>query len=273
MKKVQYLAFGALAAALALSSCGVSNTIDDDTLVVGADSTPHSLILEQARPAIEKAGYKLEIVTLGDWTQYNPKTISGEFDANYFQHDVYLQGYLEDSDQSGVLTGVAKIHYEYFGIYKGTKTSLDELEDGDSIILPLDNSNQDRALKLLAANGLVTLSGDPGSNDLYSTDEVTSPYVLTPISAELLAANLSSAAVGVINCNYALVGFGDTIKDHLITTEVTDDETLSDYGNEIVVKSENAEKPIIKALVSAITSDVIREYIEDTFGGVVVPLF
>jgi D-methionine transport system substrate-binding protein len=273
MKKIQYLAFGALAAVLAISSCGASNTIDDDTLVVGADSTPHSLILEQTRSAIEEAGYKLEIVTLGDWTQYNPKTISGEFDANYFQHDVYLQGYLKETDQTGVLTSVAKIHYEYFGIYKGTKTSLDGLQGGDSIILPLDSSNQDRALKLLAANDLVTLPDDPGDDGLYSTDEVESPYVLTLISAELLAANLSSAAIGVINCNYALVAFGDTLKDRLITAEVADETTKSDYGNEIVVRSENADKPIIETLVDALTSDTIREYIENSLGGVVVPLF
>ena len=111
-------------------STGVYAKDDDKTITVAASATPHAEILEEAKPLLEKEGYELEVTVFDDYVRPNEVVESGEFDANYFQHIPYLDQFNEEKGTH--LVNAGGIHYEPFGIYPGTKDSLDDLEDGDT---------------------------------------------------------------------------------------------------------------------------------------------
>ena len=143
-------------------STGVYAKDDDKTITVAASATPHAEILEEAKPLLEKEGYELEVTVFDDYVRPNEVVESGEFDANYFQHIPYLDQFNEEKGTH--LVNAGGIHYEPFGIYPGTKDSLDDLEDGDSIAVPNDTTNEARALLLLQDNGIITLKDGAGLN-------------------------------------------------------------------------------------------------------------
>ena len=128
---------------------------DAKTIKVAASATPHAEILEQAKSILKKEGYQLEVTVFDDYVQPNEVVESGEFDANYFQHVPYLESFNEEKGTH--LVDAGDIHYEPFGIYPGTKKSLDEISEGDKIAVPNDTTNEARALLLLQDNGIITL--------------------------------------------------------------------------------------------------------------------
>ena len=194
---------------------------------------------------------------------------SGEFDANYFQHIPYLNSFNEEKGTH--LVNAGGIHYEPFGIYPGTKASLDEVADGDSIAVPNDTTNEARALLLLQDNGLITLKDDAGLEATVN-DIVDNPYNLEIV--ELEAAQVprvvGEVAFVVLNGNYALEAGYSVAKDS-IAYESTDSEAAKTYVNVIAVKEENENSAKIKALVEALKSDAIKTYINDTYDGAVIP--
>lgn len=124
---------------------------DKGTITVAASATPHAEILEQAKKILADEGWDLEIKVFSDYVQPNLVVESGEFDANYFQHIPYLNSFNEEKGTH--LVNAGGIHYEPFGIYPGTKSSLDDIADGDTIAVPNDTTNEARALLLLQDNG------------------------------------------------------------------------------------------------------------------------
>ena len=194
---------------------------------------------------------------------------SGEFDANYFQHIPYLNSFNEEKGTH--LVNAGGIHYEPFGIYPGTKASLDEVADGDSIAVPNDTTNEARALLLLQDNGLITLKDDAGLEATVN-DIVDNPYNLEIV--ELEAAQVprvvGEVAFVVLNGNYALEAGYSVAKDS-IAYESTDSEAAKTYVNVIAVKEGNENSAKIKALVEALKSDAIKTYINDTYDGAVIP--
>ncbi|MDD6616340.1 MAG: MetQ/NlpA family ABC transporter substrate-binding protein, partial [Lachnospiraceae bacterium] len=150
------LSLAVSAAAAPLAVCAE----EDKTITVAASATPHAEILEQAKPLLEEQGWELEVTVFDDYIQPNLVVESGDFDANYFQHIPYLENF--NKEQGTHLVNAGGIHYEPFGIYPGTKSSLDELEEGDTIAVPNDTTNEARALLLLEANGVITLKEGAG---------------------------------------------------------------------------------------------------------------
>ena len=130
------------------------------TITVAASPTPHAEILAEAAKVLAKEGWELKVTEFEDYVQPNLVVYSGEIDANYFQHKPYLDNFNEENGTK--LVSVAGIHYEPFGIYPGTKKSLDELADGDTIAVPNDTTNEARALLLLQDNGLIKLKDGAG---------------------------------------------------------------------------------------------------------------
>ena len=161
-KKIITLSLTAALAIGALTANGVIVSADAEkgTIKVAASATPHAEILEEAKPILEKEGWDLEVTVFDDYVQPNLVVESGDFDANYFQHIPYLENF--NKEQGTHLVNAGGIHYEPFGIYPGTKKTLDELEDGDTIAVPNDTTNEARALLLLQDNGVITLKDGAG---------------------------------------------------------------------------------------------------------------
>lgn len=242
---------------------------DSKVIKIAASSTPHAEILEKAKPILAEKGYDLQITEFQDYVQPNEVVESGEFDANYFQHEPYLNSFNEEKGTHLVIVG--KIHYEPFGIYPGTKSSLSDISDGDTIAIPNDTTNEARALLLLQDNGIITLKDGAGLTATVN-DVVDNPYnvELLELEAAQIARVKDENAYVVLNGNYALEA-GFSVGKDSIAYELSDSEAAKTYVNVIVVKEGNENDEGIKALVEVLESDEIQNYINDTYDGAVVP--
>ena len=269
MKK---LITAALTGALVLGTVGTTVVFaddDDKTITVAASETPHSEILEQAKPILEKEGYDLEVTVFDDYVQPNEVVESGDFDANYFQHIPYLDSFNEEKGTH--LVNAGGIHYEPFGIYPGTKASLDDLEDGDTIAVPNDTTNEARALLLLQDNGIITLKDGAGLEATVNDIEENPHNVeIVELAAEQVARVADETAYIVLNGNYALQAGYSVAKDAL-AYEKSDSEAAKTYVNVIAVKEGNENSDKIKALVAALKSDEIKDFINEKYDGAVIP--
>ena len=278
------LAFALIFAAAALSACGSAPAAaataaptaaaDDKTITVGASATPHAEILEQVKAALAAEGYTLNIVTYDDYVLPNKALADGEIDANYFQHQPYLDSY--NKENSTTLVSAAKIHYEPFGIYGNGITDLKKLAAGATIIIPADDSNETRALLLLQQEGLIALNDGvtaaTGATTLDIKDD--GGYDIQTVQANTVAAQLKNSNAGsiaVINGNYALAA-GLKIAAALATEDASGDAAQT-YANIIAVRSGDENSPKIQALVKALKTDAVRDYINNTYNGAVVALF
>ena len=267
MKKL--VSFG-LSLALAASALSMTAFAEEDkTITVAASATPHAEILEQAKPLLEEQGWDLEVTVFDDYVQPNLVVESGDFDANYFQHIPYLENFNEE--QGTHLVNAGGIHYEPFGIYPGTKASLDELEDGDVIAVPNDTTNEARALLLLEANGVIKLKEDAGlTATVKDIEENPKNVEIQELEAAQVPRVKDEVAFVVLNGNYALEAGFSVAKD-AIAYETSDSEAAKTYVNVIAVKEGNEDSDAIKALVSVLKSDEIKQYINDTYDGAVIP--
>ena len=267
MKKL--VSFG-LSLALAASALSVTAFAEEDkTITVAASATPHAEILEQAKPLLEEQGWDLEVTVFDDYVQPNLVVESGDFDANYFQHIPYLENFNEE--QGTHLVNAGGIHYEPFGIYPGTKASLDELEDGDVIAVPNDTTNEARALLLLEANGVIKLKEDAGlTATVKDIEENPKNVEIQELEAAQVPRVKDEVAFVVLNGNYALEAGFSVAKD-AIAYETSDSEAAKTYVNVIAVKEGNEDSDAIKALVSVLKSDEIKQYINDNYNGGVIP--
>lgn len=231
MKKLLAVVLTGAFVVSALAGCGKSTSADDKVIKVAASATPHAEILEQAKPLLEAKGYDLQVTVFDDYVQPNEVVESGDFDANYFQHIPYLESFNEEKGTH--LVNAGGIHYEPFGIYPGTKASLDELADGDSIAVPNDTTNEARALLLLQDNGIITLKEGAGLT-ATKNDIVENPYNVDIV--ELEAAQVprvkDEVAFMVLNGNYALEAGFSVAKD-AIAYEKADSEAAKTYVNVI----------------------------------------
>ena len=269
MKKLLAVVLTGAFVVSALAGCGKSTSADDKVIKVAASATPHAEILEQAKPLLEAKGYDLQVTVFDDYVQPNEVVESGDFDANYFQHIPYLESFNEEKGTH--LVNAGGIHYEPFGIYPGTKASLDELADGDSIAVPNDTTNEARALLLLQDNGIITLKEGAGLT-ATKNDIVENPYNVDIV--ELEAAQVprvkDEVAFMVLNGNYVLEAGFSVAKD-AIAYEKADSEAAKTYVNVIAVKEGNENSDKIKALVEVLTSQEIKDYINNTYDGAVIP--
>ncbi len=267
MKKILslVLAFALAFTALAFVSCGET---DDKTIRVGASPSPHAEILAVAKDVLADQGYTLEIVEFNDYIIPNTSVESGELDANYFQHIPYLNSFNEENGTH--LVSVLNVHYEPLGIYAGKTSSLAELQDGATIAIPNDTTNEARALLLLEANGLITLREGAGLNaTVLDIESNPHNYDIQELVAEQVPLALPDVDIAVINGNYALTNeLGEAL-----VYESADSDAAETYINVLVVKEGNENLDKIQALVEALSSDEVREYIVDTFGEAVVPVF
>jgi D-methionine transport system substrate-binding protein len=269
---------------LALSGCGKTETTDEaatdatqaelEVIKVGASATPHAEILEQVSDVLAEEGYKLDIVVYDDYILPNTALEDGELDANYFQHTPYLVNF--NAENGTHLTSAALIHYEPFGIYGNGVSDLSELKEGASIVIPADGSNETRALLLLAQEGLIELPEGANATDGVTTLDVVDDhgYKITAVQAETVAAQLANSdegSIAVVNGNYALAA-GLNIADALAVEDASGDAAQT-YANIVAVREGEENSAKTQALVKALQSEKVKEYIANTYNGAVVAIF
>ena len=271
-----------LALCLSLAACGGSDTAADDsaaddtssddtaetvTLTVAASPTPHAVILNACVDILAEQGIELVVNEYSDYTMPNLAVEDGDEDANYFQHLPYLDEFNESNGTH--LVSVAGVHIEPMGVYAGQTASLEEIPDGAVIGVPSDATNEGRALLLLESLGLIKLDD---STNLTATPNniVENPKNLEfmEMEAAQLPSSLPDLDLAVINSNYAL-GAGLNPTTDALAIESSD----SPYVNVLVVKEGNENNEAIQALVEALHSDTIRDFINEEFDGAVVPAF
>ena len=266
---------GCSASSTASSSSSASSSTTDKVIKVGATSVPHAEILNNVvKDVLKDAGWTLEVTEFTDYVTPNTALEEGSLDANYFQTLTYMN---DQNTKNGLhLVATVGVHIEPMGIYSSKLTNISDLKDGDSIGVPNDSDNLDRALRLLVQKGLLN---DPKSTDYVSEttfngNDALNPhkYVITPVEAAQVARSIDDFAVAVVNGNYALEAKLPTTHPAL-TIEDFDTQAKINRTNFIVVKSGSETSEKIKALDAAITSDKVAKYIEDTYKGSVITSF
>ena len=240
------------------------------TLKVGATPAPHAEILEVVKEILAQQGITLDIVVFNDYIQPNTAVEDGSLDANYFQHITYMNAFNASDGTHPV--SAAEIHYEPFGLYAGKTASLDALADGAQIAVPNDTTNEARALLLLQQEGLITLKEGAGIT-ATKADIAENPKNLdiVELEASQLPVRLADVDMAVINGNYA-IDAGLKVADAL-AVEAADGEAATAYVNVLTVKEGRESDPAIQALVEALQSQEVKDYIETTYEGAVVPVF
>ncbi|MBR4278045.1 MAG: transporter substrate-binding domain-containing protein [Lachnospiraceae bacterium] len=239
-----------------------------ETIKIAASPVPHAEILGKAAEILKDYGYELDIVEFEDYVQPNLVVESGEFDANYMEHIPYLNSFNEE--QGTHIVNAGGIHYEPFGIYPGTKSSLSDIADGDTVALPNDTTNEARALLLLQDNGIITLKDGAGLTATVN-DIVENPYNIefVELEAAQVARVVDEVSYVVLNGNYALEA-GYSVGKDSIAYEASDSIAAKTYVNIIGVLEGNENADKIKALVTVLRSDDIKKFIEDTYDGAVI---
>ncbi len=253
----------ALVLALALiASVGVASAATK--LVIGASSTPHAEILEAAKPILEEKGIELEIIIFDDYVQPNLQLESGDLDANYFQHIPYLEDF--NASNGTHLVSAGAVHYEPMGIYAGKSSDLANIPDGATIAVPNDTTNESRALTLLQAQGIITLSAEAGQT-ATALDIAENPHniEIVEVEAAQVPRQLADVDFGVINSNYALQAGPD-----VVGTAIAVEGTEVAYPNIVAIR-EGDDREELKTLVEVLQSDDIVNFITETYGTAVVP--
>lgn len=251
-----------------LTGCGkkeAANTEDKKTIVIGATAEPHAQILEQVKPILEKKGYTLEIKVFNDYALLNPSIEDGQLDANFFQHVPYLEEF--NKKKGTKLTYTAKVHLEPMGVYSQKIKDLKELKDGATVAVPNDPTNEARALRLLAREGIIKLKDQELLTKLDITEN-PKKIEIKELDAAQLPRTLTDVDAAVINTNYALPAGLNPTKDALAI-----EDKDSPYANVIAVKEENKDKAYIKALSEAVNTPEIKKYIEEQYKGAIIPSF
>lgn len=254
---------------------GGNNAADGDNVIkIGATSTPHGEILEFVKDKLAEQGYDLQITIYDDYVLPDKAVADGELDANYYQHTPYLNSFNEANGTD--LVSVASIHYEPFGLYANGIASVANIPEGATIVIPADDSNETRALLLLAQEGLITLPEGANALDGVKTLDIVDDhgFNITTVQADTVAAQFANAGDGslaVINGNYALAA-GLKIADAIASEDASGDAAQT-YANIVAVKSGNENLPKIQALVSALETDEVKDFIAENYNGAVVAIF
>ena len=241
---------------------------EDKVIKVGACVTPHAEILEQIKDNLAEEGWTLEIVEYNDYVLPNTALEDGDLDANYFQHKPYLDDF--NAENGTHIVTLAAVHFEPMGVYAGKSSDLSNVPDGATIAVPNDTTNEARALLLLEAQGLIKLKDGVGIEaTVLDIEENTHNIEIQELEAAQVAKSIQDVDFAVINGNYAI----EAGLDSAIAVEAADSLAAETYANYVCVKDgeENSEKS--QALKNAILTQEVKDYINNTYSGAVVPVF
>ncbi|MFD0617651.1 MetQ/NlpA family ABC transporter substrate-binding protein [Paenibacillus sp. GCM10027629] len=278
MKKWLITLTAVLAFAVIAAGCGEKNSAssgeesngskqETTTLTVGATAVPHAEILNFLKPMLEKEGVTLEVKEFTDYVQPNVQVFEKQLDANFFQHQPYLDQMNKDRNMD--LVSVVGVHLEPIGAYSKKIKSVDELKDGATIAIPNDASNGARALLLLQKQGLIELAEGKVA-DATIRDITKNPKNLNfkELEAAMLPRVLDEFDAAIINTNYALQAELSPTKDSLFI-EGSD----SPYTNILVARPDNKDSDAMKKLAAALHSPELKKFIAEKYGEAVLPAF
>lgn len=276
MKKSFWAMLG-LAATLLLSGCGGGGGDTpapsggdklNATIKVGATPVPHAEILEEIKPDLQEKGVTLEIVEFNDYVQPNIALNDKELDANFFQHEPYLNDFVKEHTEMKI-KNAGGVHVEPMGIYSSKIKKLDEIPFGGTVSIPNDATNGGRALLLLHKADVITLRA--GVSEMATVQDIISNnYDLTiqEIEAAQLPRTLDDVDISVINTNFAMNANLNPMNDALFMEDKT-----SPYVNIVVVRDGDENRPEIKALLETLRSDKVKNFINEKYKGAIVPAF
>ncbi|WP_285418780.1 MetQ/NlpA family ABC transporter substrate-binding protein [Pseudomonas sp. efr-133-TYG-5] len=239
----------------------------DETLTVAATPVPHAEILEFVKPALAKAGVDLKVKVFTDYIQPNVQVAEKRLDANFFQHQPYLDEFNKAKGTS--LVAVTGVHLEPLGAYSSKIKDLKDLPGGANVVIPNDATNGGRALLLLAKAGLITLK-DP-SNILSTVKDIAQnpkDLKIRELEAATIPRVLTQVDLALINTNYALEAKLDPSKDALVI-EGND----SPYVNILVSRADNKDSDAMQKLAAALHSPEVKKFITEKYKGAVLPAF
>lgn len=265
-----------LALALVLTSCAkkegkkedgqrTTNT-ENKKVVIGVSPAPHKEIAEKAKEILAKEGIELEIKEFDDYVTPNTSLQEKDIDLNFYQHIPYLDNF--NKERGTKIVSLGAVHLEPMGIYSKKYKSLDELKDGDEVIIPNDATNGARALKLLEDNKVIKLKENAGL-EATEKDIAENPKNLkfTAVEAATIPRAYEDAAIAVINSNFALEAKLSPKKD-AIAIEKSEGNP---FANIIAAREEDKDNETYKKVLEAFQSDEVRKYIEEKFDGEIIP--
>ncbi|MGX1203334.1 MetQ/NlpA family ABC transporter substrate-binding protein [Marinobacter sp. MBR-105] len=244
-----------------------SNAASAEQLSVAATPVPHAELLEFVKPALAEQGVELDVKVFTDYVQPNIQVDQKRMDANFFQHQPYLD---EFNDGRGTnLVTVTGVHVEPFGAYSSKIESLDELKEGAVVAIPNDPTNGGRALLLLQKAGLITLK-DESKITATPRDIAENPKDLDfkELEAATLPRILNQVDLALINTNYALEAGLNPSEDALVI-----EGSESPYVNILVARPDNKDSEAMRKLANALKSDAVKDFIMEKYEGAVVPAF
>lgn len=239
-------------------------------IIIGASPTPHAEILYFAQPYFEKAGIKVKVLEMSDYIIPNTALDSNDIQANYMQHEPYLIDFNNKNKLKNHLVSAGKIHFEPLGVYAGKSNSIENVKEGAIIGIPNDPTNGARALWLLDELGILKINKNKGF-EATELDIIDNPKKISikAMEAAQLPVSLPDLDFAVINGNYAL---GAGILDKVIITESSQSTSASTFGNIVAVREQDLNNPQIQKIVEILKSEPVKQYIHDTYKGVVIPL-
>ena len=261
MKKPYSTLFAALLAAASFGALAQTH------LSVAATAVPHAEILEHVKPALAKEGVILDVKVFTDYVQPNVQVAEKKIDANFFQHQPYLDEFNKAKGTTRV--SVAAVHVEPFGAYSKKIKNVNDLAKGATIAIPNDPSNGGRALLLLEQNGLIKLKD--AKNILATVKDIAENpkgFKIKELEAATLPRVLDQVDLALINTNYALEAKLVPTRDALFI-----EDSKSPYANLIVSRPDNKESNSVRKLVAALHTADVKAFIASKYQGAVVPAF
>ena len=272
MKKLLVALLALVSLAVVAAGCGgddkkAASGDKKVTLKVGATAVPHAEILNDIKPALAKEGVDLQIIEFSDYVKPNLALNDKELDANFFQHEPYLDTFV--SERKLALVSAGKVHIEPMGIYSKTIKNLQDIPNGAKIAIPNDPSNGGRALALLQSAKLLKLKDGVGVKatvgDIVGNDK---KLKIVEIEAALLPRSMDDTDLSVINSNFAMEAKLNPVKDSLFT-----EPKESPYANIVAVRKGDENRPEIQKLMNALRSPEVKKFIDEKYKGAVVAAF
>ncbi|MFC7329975.1 MetQ/NlpA family ABC transporter substrate-binding protein [Marinactinospora rubrisoli] len=272
MRRIAVTAAGAVAA-LGLAACGApsenAGSGGEEALIVGATAVPAGEVLTFVRDELAAdAGLDLRIQEYSDYNAPNAALAEGELDANLYQHEPFLDDYNANSGTD--LVAVAPVYLPPLGLYSFEADSLDDLADGATVALPNDPTNEYRALLLLQEGGLLTLAEgtEESSFSLSDIDDNPRDLKFQEVDAAQLPRSLEDVDAAIVNANYALEAGLSADEDAILLEEPKG----SPYVNVLAARADDQDDPRIRELAGLLASDEVAGFIEDTYGGTIIPV-